>query len=192
MLTGVFLLWDWARNGKTTASKGHSPLFLSASAPRPPLSSLSSSFYLLLLHCEQDNIPPASCLDKLMLRCQPGFWCIPPALAFSWPRTPAPTAETFQCFSGVVFTLQQIGLLSSSVSAQWTVVDCPESSQYLCVVLKNNEKRADKGLRDPARGAWMSVESKFLQIKWNSNWTSLFLCFRLSHGKRGLRAAPVI
>lgn len=33
-----------------------------------------------------------------MLRCQPPFWCIPPALASDWPRAPAPTAETFQCF----------------------------------------------------------------------------------------------
>lgn len=44
-----------------------------------------------------------------MLRRQPPFWCIPPALASGSPRTPAPTAETFQCFSGPVFTLQQTG-----------------------------------------------------------------------------------
>lgn len=57
-----------------------------------------------------------------MLRCQSPFWCIPPALASSWPRTPAPTTETFQGFSGSVFTLQQIALFSLSVSAWWTEV----------------------------------------------------------------------
>lgn len=57
-----------------------------------------------------------------MLRRQSPFWCIPPALASSWPRAPAPTTETFQGFSGSVFTLQHIALSLLSVSARWTKV----------------------------------------------------------------------
>lgn len=69
-----------------------------------------------------------------MLRCQPPFWCIPPALASSWPPAPAPTAETFQCFSGLVFTLQQIAPLSLSVSLQWTVVGSAQSHPRMLVL----------------------------------------------------------
>lgn len=101
------------------------PSFLLSYPPYPPTSfflSSSSLLLYLLLQCLWDNIPPASCLDKLMPRCQSPFWCIPPALASSWPRTPAPTTETFQGLSGSVFTLQQIALFSLSVSARWTEV----------------------------------------------------------------------
>lgn len=94
----------------------------SCSATRPPPLFLPLFFLYVLLQCLWDNIPPASCLDKLMPRCQSPFWCIPPALASSWPRTPAPTTETFQGFSGSVFTLQQIALFSLSESARWTEV----------------------------------------------------------------------
>lgn len=71
---------------------------------------------LLLLQHSQDNIPAACCLDKLILRCQPWFWCIPPALASSWPRSPAPTAETFQCLFWCCV---------------YTATDCPSSSYPL-------------------------------------------------------------
>lgn len=94
----------------------------SCSATRPPPLFLPLFFLYVLLQGLQHNIPPASCLDKLMPRCQSPFWCIPPALASSWPRTPAPTTETFQGFSGSVFTLQQIALFSLSESARWTEV----------------------------------------------------------------------
>lgn len=81
-----------------------------------------------------------------MLRCQPRFWCIPPALASGWPRTPAPTAETFQCFSGAVFTLQQTALLSLSASSQPTVVGL--YAQYAYVAQNEHDNRGGESLRD--------------------------------------------
>lgn len=90
--------------------------------------------YLLLLWSE-DNIQPAPCLDKLMLRCQPWFWCIPPALASGWPRTPAPTAETFQCFSGMCLHCSRLPCSPSLFhhSRQWWV-SVLESNRQLHVL----------------------------------------------------------
>ncbi len=123
--------------------------------PHFSLLTLPSVLYLLLLlllQRSQDNIPPASCLDKLKLRCQPQFWCIPPALASSWPCSPAPTAETFQCFSGAVFTLQQIALLSLSASSQDSGEPLVQSHPNM-LELFWRRKRAGQSLGDPQEEA---------------------------------------
>lgn len=88
-----------------------------------------------------------------MLRCQSPFWCIPPALASSWPRTPAPTTETFQGFSGSVFTLQQIALLSFSVSAQWTEATFSHPN-----ILVREQATASK-IKDVPQCEWQEIKS---------------------------------
>lgn len=125
-----------------------------------------------------------------MLRCQSPCWCIPPALASSWPRTPAPTAETFQCFSGgCVYTTTECPDLPLCVSTLDRGGFSTESSQTARVILKKRETRAGKGFRESCEeilssGEWMTLEIKSLHHPRSSRWReSGSLSLRLSLGR---------